>query len=137
MGPMTHSKDAENHLNVNFTGRGEVMKKNQDPLVQQLERFWATENFEVNTESEPCMSVEDKKALKIMQQSVRETRRRTLPSSITLDRVPINLTIQQIHGRTETSKTENKIFAKWRLVPELQDHCGKVPCQRSCKKGIT
>ena len=107
MGPMTHSKDAENHLNVNFTGRGEVMKKNQDPLVQQLERFWATENFEVNTESEPCMSVEDKKALKIMQQSVSETRRRTLPSSITLERVPINLTIQQIHDRTETSKTEN------------------------------
>ena len=107
MGPITHSKDAENHLNVNFTGRGEVMKENQDPLVQQLERFWATENFEVNTESEPCMSVEDKKALKIMQQSVSETRRRTLPSSTTLERVPINLTIQQIHGRTETSKTEN------------------------------
>jgi len=137
MGPMTHSKDAENHLNVNFIGRGEVMKGNQDPLVQQLERFWATENFEVNTESEPCMSVEDKKALKIMQQSVSETGRRTLPSSITLERVPINLTLQQIHGRTETSKTENKIFAKWRLVPELQDHCAKVPGRRSCKKGIT
>ena len=83
------------------------MKENQDPLVQQLERFWATENFKVNSESEPCMSVEDKKALKIMQQSVSETRRRTLPSSITLERVPINLTIQQIHDRTETSKTEN------------------------------
>ena len=135
---MTHSKDAENYLSVNFIGRGEVMKENQDPLVQQLERFWATENFEVNTESEPCMSVEDEKALKIMQQSVSETRRRTLPSSITLDRVPrIILTLQQIHGRTETSKTENKIFAKWRLVPELQDHYGKVPCRRSCKKGIT
>lgn len=72
MGPMTKSKDAENHLNVNFIRLGEIMKENQDSLIQQLERFWATESCElVNTESEPHMSLEDKKALKIMQQSVK------------------------------------------------------------------
>lgn len=62
MGPMTNSKDAENHLNVNFIRLSAGMKENQDPLVQQLERFWATENCEVNTESEPCMTAEDKKS---------------------------------------------------------------------------
>lgn len=31
----------------------------------------------------------------------------------------------------------NRSTAEQRLVPELQDHCGKVLCRRSCYKGIT
>jgi len=39
--------------------------------MQQVERFWATETIGVETESKACTSMEDKKALRTMEQSVK------------------------------------------------------------------
>ena len=38
-------------------------------LRQQVERFWVIENYGLAGDSSVCMSVEDKKALAIMEQS--------------------------------------------------------------------
>ncbi|KAK2550128.1 Structural maintenance of chromosomes protein 1A [Acropora cervicornis] len=46
-------------------------KDTQDLPMQQVERFWATETIGVETESKACTSMEDKKALRTMEQSVK------------------------------------------------------------------
>ena len=71
MGPMTNVQDDLHHLTVNFVRSSEVMEDTQDLLMQQVERFWATETIGVETESKACMSLEDKKALRTMEQSVK------------------------------------------------------------------
>ena len=71
MGPMTNVQDNLHHLTVNFVRSSEVMEDTQDLLMQQVERFWATETTGVETESKACMSLEDKKALRTMEQSVK------------------------------------------------------------------
>ena len=70
MGPMEKIQSQECHVNVNFVRSVEVARED-DCLMQQVERFWAIENFGVTPDSKPCMSVEDKKALAIMEQSVK------------------------------------------------------------------
>ncbi|XP_074608716.1 uncharacterized protein LOC141863136 [Acropora palmata] len=71
IGPMTNVQDDLRHPTVNFVRSTEVMKDTQDLLMQQIERFWATETIGVETESKACMSLEDKKALRNMEQSVK------------------------------------------------------------------
>ncbi|XP_078372656.1 uncharacterized protein LOC144656297 [Oculina patagonica] len=70
MGPMEKSDSQNCHLNVNFVRSAEVERKDDDCLMQQLERFWAVENFGVVPNCKASMSVEDKRALAIMEQSV-------------------------------------------------------------------
>ena len=70
MGPMEKIQSQECHVNVNFVRSVEVARED-DCLVQQVERFWEIENFRVTPDSKPCMSVEDKKALTIMEKSVK------------------------------------------------------------------
>ncbi|XP_068720606.1 uncharacterized protein [Montipora capricornis] len=71
MSPMTNVQDDLHHLTVSFVRSSEVMEDTQDLLMQQVERFWATETIGVETESKACMSLEDKKALRTMEQSVK------------------------------------------------------------------
>ena len=71
MGSMTNVQDDLRHLTVNFVRSTEVMEDTQDLLMQQVKRFWAMETIGVETESKVCMSVEDKKALRTMEQSVK------------------------------------------------------------------
>ena len=71
MGPMTNVRDDFRHLTVNFVRSSEVMEDTQDLLMQQVERFWAMETTGVETESKARMSLEDKKALRTMEQSVK------------------------------------------------------------------
>ena len=71
MGPMTNVQGDLRHLTVNFVGSSDVMEDTQALLMQQVQRFWATDTIGVGTESKPCMSLEDKKALRIMEQSVK------------------------------------------------------------------
>ena len=61
----------EHHLNVNFVRLVESARKDEDCLMQQVERFWAIENYGLAGDSNVCMSVEDKKALAIMERSVK------------------------------------------------------------------
>ena len=70
MGPMEKIQSQECHVNVNFVRSVEVARED-DCHTQQVERFWAIENFGVTPDSKPCMSVEDKKALTIMEKSVK------------------------------------------------------------------
>ncbi len=72
MGPMEKSDSQNCHLNVNFFRSAEVVRKNHDDcLMQQLKTFWAVENFGVVSNCKVSMSVEDKRALAIMEQSVK------------------------------------------------------------------
>ena len=71
MGPMDKNVGGECHLNVNFVGLAEPLRENDDCLVHQLERFWEVENYGTVPQSKLSMSVEDKKALAIMEQSVK------------------------------------------------------------------
>ena len=68
---MRNVQDDLRHLTVNFVRSSEVMEDTQDLLMQQVERFSATETSGVDTESKACMSLEDKKALRTMEQSVK------------------------------------------------------------------
>ena len=47
------------------------MRKDEDCLMQQVERFCAIENYGLAGDSNMCMSVEDKKALAIMERTVK------------------------------------------------------------------
>ena len=60
MDPMTNVQDDLRHLTVNFVTSSEVMEDTQDLLMQQVERFSATETIGMETESKACMSLEDK-----------------------------------------------------------------------------
>ena len=71
MGPMTNVQDDLRHLTVNFVRSSQVTEDTQDLLMHQEERFWGTEAIGVKTESKACMSLEDKKALRTMEQSVK------------------------------------------------------------------
>ena len=71
MGPMERSDGKDCHLNVNFVRSSETVGEDDDCLMHQLERFWAVENSGAIPKSEVSMSVEDKEALAIMEQSVK------------------------------------------------------------------
>ena len=71
VGPMDRSDGEDCHLNVNFVRLSEALREDEDCLVHQLERFWAVENSGVIPESKVSMSVEHKRALAIMEQSVK------------------------------------------------------------------
>ena len=71
MGPMEKSDSQDCQLNVNFVRSAEVVREDNDCLMQQLERFWAVENFGVIPNCKVSMSLEDKRALAIMEQSVK------------------------------------------------------------------
>ena len=71
MGPMERRDDKDCHLNVNFVRSSEALREDDDCLMDQVERFWAIENPGVIPKSEVSMSVEDKEALAIMEQSVK------------------------------------------------------------------
>ena len=74
IGPMerTDTSAEECHLNVNFVRAAEVTRvEERDCLMEQLEKFWTVENSGLIPSSKVCMSVEDKKALAIMEQSVK------------------------------------------------------------------
>ena len=71
MGPMESSDGEDCHLNVNFVHSSEALREDDDCLIHQLERFWTVENSGVIPESKISMSVEDKRALAIMEQSVK------------------------------------------------------------------
>ena len=71
MGPMEKSDSQDCHLNVNFVRSAEAVREDDDCLMHQLERFWAVENSGVIPDAKVSMSVEDKRALAIMEQSVK------------------------------------------------------------------
>ena len=71
MGPMDRSDGEDCRLNANFVRSSEALREDEDCLVYQLQRFWAVENSGVIPESKVSMSVEDKRALAIMEQSVK------------------------------------------------------------------
>ena len=71
MGPVGGIDCRERHLNVNFVHLVESARKDEDCLMQQVERLWAIENNGLAGDSNVCMSVEDKKALAIMERSVK------------------------------------------------------------------
>ena len=71
MGPMDKNVGGEFHLNVNFVGLVEPLRENDDFLMHQLERFWDVENYGVVPQSKLSMSVENKRALAILEQSVK------------------------------------------------------------------
>jgi len=71
MGPIERSDSKDCHLNVHFVCSSEALRKDDDCLMHQLERFWAVQNSGVTPKSEVSMSVEDKEALAIMEQSVK------------------------------------------------------------------
>ena len=71
MGPVGGIDCRERHLNVNFVRLVESARKDEDCLMQQVERFWAIENYGLAGDSNVCMSVEDKKALSIMERSLK------------------------------------------------------------------
>ena len=71
MGPMDRVEIEECHHNVNFVRFAENPKEEDDCLMQQLEKFWKIENCGVIPDSNVSMSVEDKKALAIMETSAK------------------------------------------------------------------
>ena len=71
MGPMERSDGEDCHLNVNFVRSSEALREVDDCLMHQLERFWEVKNAGVISESRLSMSVEEKRALAIMEQSVK------------------------------------------------------------------
>ena len=71
MGPMERSDGEDRLLNVNFVRSLEALREDDHCLVRQLQRFWDVDNAEVIPKFKLSMSAEDKRALAIMEQSVK------------------------------------------------------------------
>ena len=56
-------------LRVNFTRLTDVIEEDDDHLMQQLAQFWKIEGYGGFTNCEVSISVEDKRALAIMERS--------------------------------------------------------------------
>ena len=69
IGPMDRLECKNSHYCVNFTRIASVEK--EDVLMQQLERFWKTENAGLIPDCKVSMSVEDKRALAVMESSAK------------------------------------------------------------------
>ena len=70
MGPMDRVECNQTYHCVNFTRIGNV-EKVEDPLMQQLERFWRIDNAGVVSDDRVSMSIEDKRALAVMEKSAK------------------------------------------------------------------
>lgn len=69
IGPMEKTECKKSHFHVNFTRIVNV--KPEDVLMQQVERFWRTDNAGVIPDGKISMSVEDKRALAVMESTVK------------------------------------------------------------------
>ena len=69
MGPMDRLEGENSHHCVNFTRI--VNAEKEDVLVQQLERFWKTDNAGLIPDCKVSMSIEDKRALAVMESSAK------------------------------------------------------------------
>jgi len=69
IGPMEKTECKKSHFHVNFTRIVNV--KPDDVLMQQVERFWRTDNAGVIPDGKISMSVEDKRALAVMESTVK------------------------------------------------------------------
>lgn len=70
MGPMDRVDYKECRHSVNFT-RVVSVEREEDVLMQQLERFWKTDNAGLIPDSKVSMSVEDKRAIAVMESSAK------------------------------------------------------------------
>ena len=73
MDPMGGIDCRERDLNGNFVRLEGFARKDEDCLMQQVERFWAIENYGLASDSTVCMSVEDKNALQCNHGTMSET----------------------------------------------------------------
>ena len=67
---MDRLESKNSHYWVNFTRILSIEKK-EDVLTQQLERFWQSENAGLIPDYKVSMSVEDKRALAVMESSAK------------------------------------------------------------------
>ena len=67
IGPTDRAENKSFH--VNFVRLTEVTKKDDDRLMHQIEQFWKIENYGLSPNSKESMSLEDKRALAVMENS--------------------------------------------------------------------
>ena len=67
IGPTDRAENKSFH--VNFVRLTEVTEKDDDRLMHQLEQFWKIENYGLSPNSKESMSLEDKRALAVMENS--------------------------------------------------------------------
>ena len=134
MGPVGRIDCQERHLNVNFVRLVESARK--DCLMQQVERFWAIENYGLAGDSNVCMSVEDKKALAIMERSVKLDQGhyqvalpwRQYPPFLPYNRPMAERRLQVLKRRF---LQDEKLFESYKTTMEeyiAKGHARKVPC---------
>ena len=134
MGPVGRIDCRERHLNVNFVRLVESARK--DCLMQQVERFWAIENYGLAGDSNVCMSVEDKKALAIMERSVKLDQGhyqvalpwRQYPPFLPYNRPMAERRLQVLKRRF---LQDEKLFESYKTTMEeyiAKGHARKVPC---------
>ena len=70
IGPMDRLESKNSHYCVNFT-RIVSIEIEKDVLMQQLERFWQSENAGLIPDCKVSMSIEDKRALAVMESSAK------------------------------------------------------------------
>ena len=104
--------------------------------MQQVERFWAIENYGLAGDSNVCMSVEDKKALAIMERSVKLDQGhyqvalpwRQYPPFLPYNRPMAERRLQVLKRRF---LQDEKLFESYKTTMEeyiAKGHARKVPC---------
>ena len=69
IGPADRIESTSRRHSVNFTRLTEFIEEDDDHLMQQLAQFWKIESYGGFTNSEVPISVEDKRALAVMERS--------------------------------------------------------------------
>ena len=140
MGPMEKIQSQECHVNVNFVHSVEAARED-DCLMQQIERFWAIENFRVTPDSKPCMSVEDMKALAIMEQSVKLEGGRyqvALPWKQFPPFLPYNRPMAERRLQALKKRFLQELFGNYKATMEqylVKDHTRRATTKRaSCRR---
>jgi len=135
MGPMDRVEIEECHHNVNFVRFAENPKEEDDCLMQQLEKFWKIENCGVIPDSNVSMSVEDKKALAIMETSAKIVDGHyeiALPWRQQCPELPNNRCIveHRLYGLKKRFQQDNDLFENYKATMESyldKKHARRVP----------
>ena len=135
MGPTDRVESKECYHSVNFIRFAEVEKEDDDCLMQQLEQFWQMENCEAIPDSKVSRSVEDKKALAIMENSLKIIDGHyqvALPWKEQPPHLPSNwfMAERRLHGLKKRFLQDSALFESYKTTMEgylERRHASRVP----------
>ena len=135
MGPTDRVESKKCYHSVNFIRFAEVKKEDDNWLMQQLEQFWQIENCAAIPDSKVSMSVEDKKALAIMEDSLKIVDGHyqvALPWKEQPPHLPSNrfMAERRLHGSKKRFLQDNALFERYKTTMQgylERGHASRVP----------